>query len=290
MRIERIGSAEVEVEVLPEAGARLHRLRAFGHDLLRTPDDLDAYPRDPFFWGSFVMAPWCNRLAAGPVRVGKATVDLPANFPDGTAIHGQVLAAPWEVVSDGAYRVAGGGDGWPWPYELTMRVTVAGTTVSLALELANRSDQPMPAGLGIHPWFARPLQVAVRAGRVYPANQASPAEPLPVAGRHDLRQLAEMPFDLDATWTDLSGPDPVELRWPRAGVAGTIGVSREGAYLCAASPRSLAAVAVEPQTHAPDGLRRLLGGEPGALRVLAPGERLGLTVEIRLARLPAQIP
>ena len=29
----------VDVVVLPEAGARIHRLRAFGHDVLRTPAD-----------------------------------------------------------------------------------------------------------------------------------------------------------------------------------------------------------------------------------------------------------
>ena len=41
----------IEVELLPDVGARMHRLRVFGHDLLRTPDDASAYVRDPFRWG-----------------------------------------------------------------------------------------------------------------------------------------------------------------------------------------------------------------------------------------------
>ena len=65
MRELHLGDGPLEAVLLPEAGARLHRLRAFGHDLLRTPSDADDHLREPFFWGGYVMAPWCNRLAAG---------------------------------------------------------------------------------------------------------------------------------------------------------------------------------------------------------------------------------
>src|SRR5512141_1103186 len=85
----------IEPELLPGIGARLHRLRAFGHDLLRTPDDPSVHLRDPFRWGAYVMAPWCNRIAATPVTVDGELVALLPNFEDGTAIHGQVSTAPW---------------------------------------------------------------------------------------------------------------------------------------------------------------------------------------------------
>ena len=39
METVRIGSDELELELLPELGARLHRVRAFGNDVLRTPDE-----------------------------------------------------------------------------------------------------------------------------------------------------------------------------------------------------------------------------------------------------------
>ena len=90
-----IADGPLEVVVLPEAGARLHRLRAFGHDVLLTPDDPATHLADPFFWGAYVMAPWCNRIEARPTRIGAREVDLASNFPDGTAIHGQVYARPW---------------------------------------------------------------------------------------------------------------------------------------------------------------------------------------------------
>jgi hypothetical protein len=48
----------------------------------------------------------------------------------------------------------------------------------------------------------------------------------------------------------------------------------------AASPTEIDAVAVEPQTHAPAGIRRLVNREPGALTLLDPGATLAMTVRI----------
>ncbi len=280
MKALRVASDELEIELLPELGGRWHRLRAFGADLLRTPDELDAYRREPFFWGSFVMAPWCNRMAAGAQHVAGRSVDLPANFPDGTAIHGQVQALAWEVAAPGMLRVTAGGHGWPWRYEVTQRLDVAGRRLRLHLEVVNRSTEAMPAGIGVHPWFRQPIELTIAADRVFTSNEASPPEPVPVGAEHDLRTPRPMPPELDATWAGLRGPEVAEIRWPELGISASMRTSPEGAYLCAASPAALAAVAIEPQTHAPDGLRRLLNAEPGGLRWLEPRLTLHLAIEI----------
>jgi aldose 1-epimerase len=270
----------IEVELLPEVGARLHRLRVFGHDLLRTPAEVSAHAREPVFWGSYVMAPWCNRVEAGTrVRVGSRRISVPSNFPDGTAIHGQVFARPWEADGDGSFVISGGGGGWPWTYNVRQQLVLNAGAISLDHALTNRSDEPMPAGLGIHPWFRRPLEVAIHAERVHPANVAPEPWPVPVSGPFDLRELRNMPPELDATWTDLAEP-PVELSWPVAGIRATMHVDAPSRYIVAASPGDVDAVAVEPQTHAPQGLHRLLNGEPGGLVMLSPGESLGLTVTL----------
>ena len=269
--------------VLPEAGARIHRLRAFGHDLLRTPADPEEHLRDRFFWGSYVMAPWCGRIDTGQVTVGSRVVDLDSNFPDGTAIHGQVHTQPWEWRPDGTFRVEGGGDGWPWNYEVGLRIDVKEPTVRIDLDLLNRSSDPMPAGLGIHPWFRRPVKVAIRGDAFHSPNTATPPQPQPVLGHFDLREVGGMAPDLDATWTALADP-PVELLWPDTGVRATMRARPPVPYIVAASPGDVDAIAVEPQTHAPQGLRRLVGGEPGALTMLKPGQTLGLTVELAFDR------
>jgi galactose mutarotase-like enzyme len=88
-----------------------------------------------------------------------------------------------------------------------------------------------------------------------------------------------MPPDLDATWAELTAP-AVELAWAEAGISATMQVEAPTTYIVAASPGELDAIALEPQTHAPQGLRKLLKGEPGALAMLDPGATLGLGVEL----------
>jgi aldose 1-epimerase len=280
----RLANGPIEVVVLPEVGARLHRLRVFGHDLLRTPPDPAVHLRDPFYWGGYVMAPWCNRIAAGPTRFGGHRLALRPNFPDGSAIHGQVYARPWERQADGRFVIQAGGDGWPWTYEVGFGLELAERSVRLDLRLVNRSADPMPAGLGLHPWFRRPLLVAIHGSSVHPLNTATVALPEPVSGALDLRQLGAMADDLDATWTDLDDP-PVELVWPAARVRATMRMVSRTTVVVAASPGVIDAIAVEPETHAPHGLRRLIGGEPGGLALLAPGETLQLGVELAFERL-----
>ncbi len=168
-------SDTLEVVLLPELGGRLHRLRAFGTDLLRTPGDPATHGDEPFFWGAYVMAPWCNRAQPGPTPIAGRTVDLPSNFADGSAIHGQVSARPWEVDADGSLHVTGGGDGWPWEYEVTASALVDGPSLALDYRLVNRSDAPMPGGIGLHPWFLRPVALRIPAEAVYPANAGSTA-------------------------------------------------------------------------------------------------------------------
>jgi aldose 1-epimerase len=275
-----LADGPIEVELLPAVGARVHRLRAFGHDLLRTPHDPAEHARDPFRWGAYLMAPWCNRIAAVPTEVEGKTVMVPSNFPDGTAIHGQVHDARWNVEPDRSLSITAGGDGWPWRYRCSLRVTIADAVLTVDQALTNLAATTMPAGVGLHPWFRRPLELAVQADAVLASNLDQGTSIETVSGPYDLRTLRPVPDDLDATWLTPSDP-AAELRWPELGVRATMRVrSDAGVCVVVASPSSLDAVAVEPQTHAPQGLRRLLAGEPGALRDPESGGTLELTTEL----------
>jgi aldose 1-epimerase len=275
----RFRSEDVEVVVLPDLGGRLHRLRVIGHDLLRTPPDPRVHARDPFFWGAYVMAPWCNRIAAEPTRVGDRLVDLARNFPDGTAIHGQVYDRPWDVDPDGGLRVRAGGDGWPWRYAVTERLAVGDASLRVELSVVNESDGPMPAGLGLHPWFVGRPSISLPAATVHRSNLDSEPRPAQVEGRFDLRRMAPIPADLDGTWADLDRP-AFELEWPGLGVRAAARITAPAVFVVAASPSALDATAIETQTHAPNGLRRLLNGEPGGLTWLDPGGSLDLALDL----------
>jgi aldose 1-epimerase len=282
-------SETLEVVLLPSLGGRLHRLRAFGTDLLRTPADPAHHRDDPFSWGAYVMAPWCNRAQPGPTPIAGRTVDLRSNFADGSAIHGQVFGRPWEVSADGSLYVTGGGegDGWPWHYEVIASVAVEGQSLTLDYRLVNRSDAPMPGGIGLHPWFKRPVALRIPAEAVYRANAGSAPDPEPIAGEHDLRVAHVPEGGLDATWTELT-ESRIELAWPEAGISARIEADAARLLVAVATPVRLGAVAVEPQTHGPDGLRRFVNREPDALTLLAPGQTLRLALRLTFEAVAAE--
>ena len=282
--ILRIGGGELELELLPALGGRLHRLRVFGIDILRTPDDLEVHRSDPFYWGGYVMAPWCNRLLAEPTTVAGREVRLAANFRDGSAIHGQVYLAPWSVEGEGRLVVRGGGDGWPWPYEVEQRITVASTDLDIELSVTNLADGPMPAGIGLHPWFRRPIEVRIAASTVVAASTDPAATIVAVSGDVDLRVRRPIPDDVDAAWPNPGDP-ALEICWPDVDIGATLRLrSTAGSAIVAASPAGLGFAAIEPQTHLPQGLGRMLRGEPGALELLGPGATLRLVTAWQFRR------
>lgn len=282
--VVRLASHELEVEVLPELGARLHRIRAFGTDLLRTPPDPAMHAADPFFWGAYVMAPWTNRASASPMTIAGRALDLPANFADGSAIHGQVFVAPWRRTGEGGFAVDRRGAGWPWAYSVTADVSVEGPRLRLRYRLRNGSDAPMPAGIGLHPWWVRPVEVALTANAVHPRNADVTVEHVEASGAWSLDD-GQPRRGLDATWLDVD-PAEVRLGWPDAGIGATLHVRTdgEGPHVAVATPDEPNAVAVEPVTHLPWALDRRARGLIGGIRLLEPGGSLSLELELAVIR------
>ncbi|MEO8462872.1 MAG: hypothetical protein ABI555_06650, partial [Chloroflexota bacterium] len=141
-----------------------------------------------------------------------------------------------------------------------------------------------PGGLGIHPWFVGPVEVRIDSSTVLPSNVDPGAQFEPVRGSLDLREGRPMAIGLDATWPDPEGGE-VGFRWPELGIEATLrATSDSGLCIVAASPRADGVVAVEPETQAPQGLRRLLGGEPYGMRWLEPGAAIHLRTDLTFRR------
>lgn len=149
-------SADVRLVVDPGCGGRAVSWTVGDLELLGVRG------RDPAEYGMYPMAPWPGRLRGNRVVVDGVVHDLPVTY-DGWAMHGTVLAAPWQVVtheqdSDAAVLelVVPLGAGWPWPGRVrqTWRLGADALVTSLTVE----SDGPaFPAEVGWHPWFVRRL-------------------------------------------------------------------------------------------------------------------------------------
>jgi len=274
-------SEEMEVVILPDVGGRIHRIRAFGEDILRTPDDPGLHVSEPFLWGAYVMSPWCNRAASGATVLAGREIALAANFPDGTAIHGLVSSARWLERSRGELACAGGGDGWPWVFEVSQTASLTGATLTLEYRVWNLDDVPMPSGIGLHPWFRRPVAVRLPAEAVYWTNLDSAPYPTQVTGARDLRSLAPPADGLDDTWTQLTEPQ-IAFVWPESGIQATLELETDASdvLVAVASPPAIGAIAVEPQTHGPNPFRRLAVGEPDPPAMLPPGGSIRLVLRL----------
>jgi aldose 1-epimerase len=263
--------------------------------------------------GSFVMAPWVNRIGGAKFRWNGREHALIANTADGMAQHGDVRKRAWRVVSQSASSATMEIDSrefpkdvranWPWAFVSRQRFaleSISESEAALTIELSvqNVDREPFPAGCGHHPYFMRRLwddrdQVEVRAkcaGR-YPlergcaigAMRADPLVDLLAQGG----ALPDQPID-----GVLGGFDgTAELRWPASGVTLTMTCSPELNHLVVFAPHAkgdrtspLSFIAVEPQSHVNDALNLVAKGQVSAasagVRVLEPGQMLGTKVRL----------
>lgn len=124
--------------------------------------------------GMPLLAPWANRLDRDSFVLRGAPIDLrdaPVvhRDPNGLPMHGTLLGAiRWRVVE----RAQRDDRGWlvatfeytddrllaafPFPHELTVRVTVSGRGLEVVTELRPIGDRPVPVSFGWHPYFRLP--------------------------------------------------------------------------------------------------------------------------------------
>jgi len=231
------GDARLIVD--PGQGGRMTSFTVAGAERLVT----EGY--GPIRWGSYPMAPWAGRIRDGRFRFRDRTVQLPRNLPP-HAIHGTVFERPWAVV-DAATIAIDLGPGWPFAGRVTQRFELVEDR--LRVDLALEADEPMPAILGWHPWFRRPVSLAVEPGRMVERG----ADGLPTGALVD-----PTPPPWDDCFIELrSAP---RLTWPD-------GLSLEvtsSADHWVVYDESSDGVCVEPQTGPPDGLTEAPIVEPGA--------------------------
>lgn len=269
-----LANDDVELVLAPETGGSIAALRWRGHDLLRGGDPAAG----PLAMASFPLIPFSNRIAGGRFSADGCDVVLPANIMAngrGQTIHGFGWQAVWEVADHGPAHVRlvwhhPAGD-WPWPFTAQQHFALTPNGLTLTLSLTNEGTTPMPAGLGIHPYFPREgarLDLAVD-GR-WDVDEAR----LPTGWTALTAQPDWFGGDvIDHGFTGRSGPIRIDLPThrleisPDAALAHTIVYVPPGAdYFC-----------VEPVTHMTNAVNRaeppaitgLCWLEPGATRSCA---------------------
>jgi len=242
---------EVVARIEPAEGGRLVSLVAGGAERI-VPKASARAISPPIYWGCFPMVPWAGRLAGGRIPTDDGEVHLEPNLPP-SAIHGLGFEKPWTILaqSDLVVTLSCELRGRRWPFGGTARQTLrlGAATLDLELEVSGYS-RAGPAGLGWHPWFARPpigdveLRVEARDVLMLDADLIPTGDVRRVTADEDLRSgppLGERDASLNT----------IVVHTPREGIC------------------------VEPQTMWPNApLLAARGVLDTGLRILAPGERL----------------
>jgi aldose 1-epimerase len=152
-----LGRNGVSCTLDPELGGALSSLSVNGINLLRPAP---SKPRDILETACFPLVPFSNRIEGGRMVFEGQEIVLP---PDPAALphahHGHGWRRPWRLVHKGdisaVLELRHDPDAWPWAYLATQQITLVDGGAEVELSVQNLSDQPMPAGLGLHPYFLR---------------------------------------------------------------------------------------------------------------------------------------
>lgn len=326
------GPAFTEAQVLPGRGmmllqARLRMPDGRVFDALFAPEpeeaarELSGGPDDfagnrAFAFGGCLLAPYANRIRGRAVdgareietEVDGRTVRLPRNWggkapgAEQYAMHGLILDAhaPFQAGADTVSGHLDAGDfGGRWPGRLQFDIawTLRGGALLLSVTARNAGAEPLPLGLGWHPYFRLPSgdrrQVRLRLPAALRCENNDYDEVLPT-GR--LLPVAGTPYDfnagqalgdlyLDDCFTDLvreDGRTVVEVLDPAAGIGLRIASpTPEVKAVQVYAPPDKPFVVVEPQFNLAEPFSDIWppGVDTGMAR-LAPGAELAYEVRL----------
>jgi len=237
---------------------------------------------EPLMTACFPLVPYANRIAHGRFTFQGTEVSLRPNWDqDPHPLHGQGWRAAWAVDQSSAAAAtlmfAGGGDEWPWRYRATQAFEVLADGLKVRLSVENLADRPMPAMLGLHPYFPDGAAAAIeaQATTVWLTDaQALPVEEVAIPPRWSFaRPRPAAGIALDHCLDHWDGVAMV--RWPDRVVTLTAtGCPALHVY----TPASAGFFCLEPQSAAVGALNRAHGGAA----TLVPGETLAISVEFLL--------
>ncbi len=239
--------------------------------------------------GSFPLVPYVNRIRGGQFTFRGQTVRLAPNMTgDASPLHGQGWLNAWRVVAKSEreatleYRHDAGE--WPWSYRAEQRFRLDESSLEVGLTCRNLSPDPMPCGLGQHPYFLCSPRTHIRTHveHVWTIDeQVLPLEKIAASGDYDLADRAVCGLGLDHGFGGWGGS--ATLRDPDWPFAVTMS-SPDAAFFQLYSPKSGGLFVAEPVTHANAALNapEAHWAELG-MRILEPDEEMTLSMRLAIA-------
>jgi aldose 1-epimerase len=292
-KLLRLHANSLELAIAPKIGGSIARLDWIGGGkpipILRGCEDVPAHVLEA---GSFPLVPYVNRIRDGRFSFRGRAIRLAPNMTDDPSpLHGQGWLGAWEVVgcSDtrAELRFAHEAGEWPWTYEARQSFLLRPTRLDLVLSCRNLSDEPMPCGLGQHPYFpcdsATKLRTQVSHAWTID-HKVLPVERVEASGRFDLTDRPICARDLDHGFEGWGGKARIAF-----GNGLSVEMSSDTArFFQVYSPAGGKLFVAEPVTHRNAALNEPEEQWPEAgLKVLEPGEEMALAMRLSVVSPPS---
>jgi aldose 1-epimerase len=238
----------------------------------------------------FPLVPFVNRIRGSRFTFrGREVVLQPNMAGDPSVLHGQAWLNPWQTLfadENAAELVFEHPAGeWPWTYEARQHFALDEDGLTVRLSCLNSAPEPMPCGLGQHPYFhcsdATVLDTVVTSAWEIDEH-VLPTRQVPATGRYDLHQRRVCGQGLDHGFGGWSGSARIsDPQWPVQLVIS----SPDARFFQLYSPKEGGLFVAEPVTHANAALNAPEKQWPTlGVRVLEPGEEMSLAMRIAVRR------
>jgi galactose mutarotase-like enzyme len=311
------GKGEVEVLTAPSLGD--------AKDLLDNQDD--KFGNKIFTIGGAFLVPYANRIRGKvssdgndiTTSVAGQSVHLPANWSgknpgaEKHSMHGLMLKSKFENVQQhsgpqastvsGIFHAGDWEGHWPSNTDVTVRVALSNQAADFTVTAKNVGKDPLPIGIGWHPYFAIPSGDRKQARLHLPANKVAGMnnydDVFPTGevhsvtmgdGKYNFTAAEGKPLDdifLDDNFQDLkrgaAGSATSEVIDPAAKYGIRVrALSPEIKSIQVYSPPDKSFVAIEPQFNLPDPYGSEWKNTPTGMVLLKPGQSTSWHVRLEL--------
>ena len=284
-----LSSSDLRMELSPSIGGAISQLSFVGEGAPRPILRKGHTPlQNVLEAASFPLVPFVNRVRGGSFEFRGRTISMAPNMAgDPSPLHGQGWLNAWIVDEAGeaeavlTYRHEPGE--WPWAYSARQQFQLDGPILEIGLSCTNEASEPMPCGLGQHPYFPCTANTRIETSVTHAwtiDEQVLPVDKVPATGRYDLSDRPICGQDLDngfGGWSgrvSMSDPDwpfDLELSSPQAH------------FFQIYSPATGGIFVAEPVTHANAAMNAPEAEWPElGFRVLEPGEEMQLDMRLEV--------
>lgn len=281
-----LSSGNLELHVVAGCGSiAAFRMAVDGksYDLLRPAATDVVKNREPLDMACFPLVPFSGAVWGGRFCFNGNIYILERNHPaEPYPIHGDGWIHPWRIEDCKQQEAAlvyehDGAVGFPFAYMARQEFRLDPQGLSVTISVTNLSEEEMPAGLGLHPYFPKT-----------PDSRLTTENPLlwPDMGTGAERGPVTTPPSLDFSGGRLPGDFVLDhcfarwgrratIRWPERNIALEMTAESPFDTVVIFIPEGEDYFCVEPVSNADDGFNRMNGGAPlHGVHVLRPGDAL----------------